>query len=263
MDLCGSHAHRLFSFTYLASVTNKSKLARAFHTLKHTDRNGNLITKFDRHVLETLREPLEAGRITISRAALQADFPAACQLIAAEPLSVQLAWGSERSLPMHAGNRRALFAQTLGAAAGPHRHTDRASRAHAGRTLRALEQQRAERRHLRAGERSARPATGPSGQDQPRTEWPRSRRGLSTRCVRRSAIARSRRALRLVGARLLPGAEGSAHDCGSGWGRRADRRSNCRSRPISSRIRRWMEQKNRCQDLTYAHESISGEFAGN
>jgi magnesium chelatase family protein len=34
-------------------------------------------------VLETLREPLEAGRITISRAAWQADFPAACQLIAA------------------------------------------------------------------------------------------------------------------------------------------------------------------------------------
>ncbi len=30
-----------------------------------------------------LREPLEAGRITISRAAQQADFPAACQLIAA------------------------------------------------------------------------------------------------------------------------------------------------------------------------------------
>ena len=41
------------------------------------------IPEFDRHVLETLREPLEAGRITISRAALQADFPTACQLIAA------------------------------------------------------------------------------------------------------------------------------------------------------------------------------------
>jgi magnesium chelatase family protein len=40
-------------------------------------------SEFDRDVLETLREPLEAGRITISRAALQADFPAACQLIAA------------------------------------------------------------------------------------------------------------------------------------------------------------------------------------
>lgn len=41
------------------------------------------LPEFDRHVLETLREPLEAGRITISRAALQTDFPAACQLIAA------------------------------------------------------------------------------------------------------------------------------------------------------------------------------------
>jgi magnesium chelatase family protein len=41
------------------------------------------LPEFDRHVLETLREPLEAGRITISRAALQAEFPAACQLIAA------------------------------------------------------------------------------------------------------------------------------------------------------------------------------------
>jgi magnesium chelatase family protein len=41
------------------------------------------LPEFDRSVLETLREPLEAGRITISRAALQADFPAACQLIAA------------------------------------------------------------------------------------------------------------------------------------------------------------------------------------
>lgn len=41
------------------------------------------LPEFDRHVLETLREPLEAGSITISRAALQSDFPAACQLIAA------------------------------------------------------------------------------------------------------------------------------------------------------------------------------------
>ncbi|HGL4256402.1 YifB family Mg chelatase-like AAA ATPase [Burkholderia dolosa] len=41
------------------------------------------LPEFDRHVLEMLREPLEAGRITISRAAQHADFPAACQLIAA------------------------------------------------------------------------------------------------------------------------------------------------------------------------------------
>ena len=41
------------------------------------------LPEFDRHVLETLREPLEAGRITVSRAAQHADFPAACQLVAA------------------------------------------------------------------------------------------------------------------------------------------------------------------------------------
>src|SRR6185436_13652356 len=38
---------------------------------------------FTRHVLEVLREPLESGRITISRAAHQADFPARFQLVAA------------------------------------------------------------------------------------------------------------------------------------------------------------------------------------
>ena len=39
--------------------------------------------EFDRKVLEVLREPLESGHITISRAARQADFPARFQLIAA------------------------------------------------------------------------------------------------------------------------------------------------------------------------------------
>jgi magnesium chelatase family protein len=41
------------------------------------------LPEFDRHVLEVLREPLESGRITISRAAQQADFPARFQLLAA------------------------------------------------------------------------------------------------------------------------------------------------------------------------------------
>jgi len=41
------------------------------------------LPEFSRHVLEVLREPLESGRITISRAARQADFPARFQLIAA------------------------------------------------------------------------------------------------------------------------------------------------------------------------------------
>ncbi|MEI7867919.1 MAG: YifB family Mg chelatase-like AAA ATPase [Candidatus Methylumidiphilus sp.] len=41
------------------------------------------LPEFDRRVLEVLREPLETGSITISRAARQADFPARFQLIAA------------------------------------------------------------------------------------------------------------------------------------------------------------------------------------
>jgi len=41
------------------------------------------LPEFDRRVLEVLREPLESGRITISRAARQVDFPARFQLVAA------------------------------------------------------------------------------------------------------------------------------------------------------------------------------------
>lgn len=41
------------------------------------------LPEFDRRVLEVLREPLESGSVTISRAARQADFPARFQLIAA------------------------------------------------------------------------------------------------------------------------------------------------------------------------------------
>jgi magnesium chelatase family protein len=41
------------------------------------------LPEFDKRVLEVLREPLESGHITISRAARQADFPARFQLIAA------------------------------------------------------------------------------------------------------------------------------------------------------------------------------------
>ena len=41
------------------------------------------LPEFDRRVLEVLREPLESGRIHISRAAQQAEFPARFQLVAA------------------------------------------------------------------------------------------------------------------------------------------------------------------------------------
>src|SRR5690606_3794706 len=41
------------------------------------------LPEWDRRVLEVLREPLESGHITISRAARQAEYPARFQLVAA------------------------------------------------------------------------------------------------------------------------------------------------------------------------------------
>ncbi len=41
------------------------------------------LPEFDRKVLEVLREPLEAGRVNISRAARQASYPAQFQLVGA------------------------------------------------------------------------------------------------------------------------------------------------------------------------------------
>lgn len=55
------------------------EISLAHHSVLFLDE----LPEFDRKALETLREPLESGRITISRAARQADFPAQFQLVAA------------------------------------------------------------------------------------------------------------------------------------------------------------------------------------
>ena len=55
------------------------EVSRAHHGVLFLDE----LPEFDRRVLDVLREPLESGRIVISRAAHQAEFPADVQLIAA------------------------------------------------------------------------------------------------------------------------------------------------------------------------------------
>lgn len=61
------------------STPKPGEISLAHHGILFLDE----LTEFDRRVLEVLREPLETGAITISRAARQSDFPARFQLVAA------------------------------------------------------------------------------------------------------------------------------------------------------------------------------------
>ena len=61
------------------SVPRPGEVSLAHHGVLFLDE----LPEYDRRVLEVLREPIESGQITISRAARQADFPARFQLVAA------------------------------------------------------------------------------------------------------------------------------------------------------------------------------------
>ncbi|MES0873190.1 YifB family Mg chelatase-like AAA ATPase [Sinimarinibacterium thermocellulolyticum] len=61
------------------SVPRPGEITLAHHGVLFLDE----LPEFDRRSLEVLREPLETGHITVSRAARQAEFPARFQLVAA------------------------------------------------------------------------------------------------------------------------------------------------------------------------------------
>jgi magnesium chelatase family protein len=61
------------------SIPRPGEISMAMHGVLFLDE----LPEFERRVLEVLREPLESGRISVSRAARQAEFPARFQLVAA------------------------------------------------------------------------------------------------------------------------------------------------------------------------------------
>lgn len=63
------------------------------------------LPEWDRRVLEVLREPLESGHITISRAARQAEFPARFQLVAAMN-PCPCGWAGDPSGRCHCSNEQ-------------------------------------------------------------------------------------------------------------------------------------------------------------
>ena len=124
------------------------------------------LPEFDRRVLEVLRQPLESGRITISRAAHQADFPANFLLIAAMN-PCPCGWLGHVSGKCRCTGEAVLRyqARISGPVAGPDRPADRRG----GNCPRYLERAgggREQCRHRRAHQGCLGDATGAPGQGQ-------------------------------------------------------------------------------------------------
>ena len=129
-----------------------------------------------RAALEALREPLETGRITISRAARQAEFPARFQLVAAmNPCPCgHLGARAIARLPLHARRGGALPGQLSRAAARPHRRAGRGAGRRPRRALAAARRRSQRRDGARAWQRPRAGAAAAPGRA-PTPRWPATR----------------------------------------------------------------------------------------
>lgn len=76
---CPHHSASAPALVGGGAVPRPGEISLAHHGVLFLDE----LPEFDRRVLEALREPLESGRVTISRAASRAEFPARFQFVAA------------------------------------------------------------------------------------------------------------------------------------------------------------------------------------
>ncbi len=87
------------------------------------------LPEFNRATLEVLRQPLEDGNVTISRALNSTTFPANFMLIAAlNPCPCGLPQRSAAGLSLHRAPNRTLHEQNQRPVVGPHRHPHRSPR---------------------------------------------------------------------------------------------------------------------------------------
>ncbi len=98
------------------------------------------LPEFERNVLEVMRQPLEEGAVTISRAATSITFPARFMLAAAmNPVPVRIFRRSHAPVPLLAAANSALRLENFRAADRPHRHSHRSARREIQGIARAME----------------------------------------------------------------------------------------------------------------------------
>ena len=84
------------------------------------------LPEFRKNVLEVLRQPLEDGEVTISRAQLACTVSCAIHACGRdEPLPLRISRGSQAPVHLYQAVHSALLEQNLGAAAGQDRHSHR------------------------------------------------------------------------------------------------------------------------------------------
>ena len=167
--------------------------------------------EFERRVLESLRQPLEEGRITVvPRGAICGLSRAVHARRGDESLPVRLSGQPDTRVPLHAAARLALPGPHLGAAARPHR-PDRRSGARTRSAPSAAVLPASPPRRCAIGCSPRATSRAPPVVPECPTRRTRSSANLRARWARSAPAGPLRRAPPVVGPRLSPGAAGRSH----------------------------------------------------